>query len=341
MVSNPHRAGTLQFVLNSRTASINCVIELWGWVSSDLAPHIETVYSAISTPTPTPTPAELGIGADDPQKSWWWQFSTGPALGGVLALVAAGLAFWRVGHQIQESARGNAETARGNAETARGNTETARKNVEERWWDTLKWTYTEAKESEATGGAFQAVAAVRILDSLNQDRDKLTVQQQRAVESILDIFGQSNTPEVQDAVAPIYTSMGRQSPHDYENAVGTMLLELESGVRIVRQNGGMDRGVDFDLRRGKNLLLIQTKSGGRSVGPKVVKGLHDAIEGSKDPKNTAGLLITDALVSPVALKALHDANHRAAVVQWEPGMPTDDVEMHLNLLSRDAPRSFG
>lgn len=302
------------------------MIELWGWVSSDLAPHIETVYFAISTPTPTPTPGDLGAGADDPQKSWWWQFSTGPALGGVLALGAAVLAFWRVGHQIKESARGNAETAR--------------KNVEERWWDTLKWTYTEAKESEATGGAFQAVAAVRILDSLNQDRDKLTVQQQRAVESILDIFGQSNTPEVQDAVAPIYTSLGRISPYDYENAVRTMLLGLENGVRIVRQSGDTDRGVDFDFRRGKKLVLIQTKSAGSPLSPKIVRGLHDAIEGSHDPKNTAGLLITNAPVSSIALKMLQDAKYRAAIVRWEPGMSADKVADHLNLLSMDAPQSF-
>lgn len=188
------------------------------------------VNSPLVTISPTPQQVEMAVG--EQQSSWLWEFTTGPALGGVLALAAAVLAFIRLGHQVDEARRGNDEIAR--------------KNGEDRWWDTLMWTYTEAKESQAKGSTFRTVAAARILDSLNQDRGNLTVLQERAIESILDMFGESKEPEVEKAVEPIYRSLGRISPseldHNVFEAIGKMGLTatLEHGkVHSLGEHSGV------------------------------------------------------------------------------------------------------
>lgn len=296
------------------------MIELSGWVSSELMPHVVTVFSAFSTEPPTPSIAPMPASANVPDTSWWWEFSTGPALGGVLALAAAVLAFIRLGHQV--------------AETRRGNTETARKNSEEQWWDTLKWTYTEAKDSQSNAGPFQAVAAVRILDSLNQEHDRLSPQQQRAVESILDIFGESAEPEVQEAVAPLYESFGRISPgtakittstSEYLDELHGILNSLGLGMEIQREE---DQPYDLLLKYRDRYVVVIAKVAAMSgsVMPLVAE-LGDAIQSSPSPDETSALIISMAPLRPNFRKSLDGAG--IAVVPWIQGFPVDDLEQIL------------
>lgn len=197
-------------------------------------------------------PEHTAAAADDPRLSWWWQFSTGPALGGFLALIAAVLAFIRIGHQFDESKRGN--------------TEIARKNSEDQWWDTLKWT-TEAKESDTKDAAFRTVAAVRIPSSLNQRPDELTVQQQRAVESILDIFGSSDVPEVQDAVAPIYQALRHNYSVKSEDDVLKMLANLNLDGVKGQHTGSYDMGFDFLIQSAQTAVFIEARQANLRWGP--------------------------------------------------------------------------
>lgn len=88
-----------------------------------------------------------------------------------------------------------AESKRDNDIASDANLETARKNAEERWWDTLKWVYTEAQVSttgtppENETSTFRSVAALQILASFKDDTDiKLNLRQERAVSSILTIL---------------------------------------------------------------------------------------------------------------------------------------------------------
>lgn len=283
------------------------MIELWGWVSSEITPHMETVYSLVSAPSLPPV--QTTVPSDDQTTSWWWQFSTGPALGGVLALGAAVLAFIRIGHQV--------------AATKVANTETARKNSEEQWWDTLKWTYTEAKDSKTNSGPFQEVAAVRILESLNHEHDQLTVQQKEAIESIRDIFGQSQKPEVLEAVAPLYQSFGRISPQTYENDFLKVLGALNIGDITVETADG--DGYDLLLKSGAKSVVIELRHNSAPVQPsiaaRIVARLVQGIANSPDPKNTAGLLVTMNGVSTSTNKIIAEASERVslATVPWSPG----------------------
>ena len=259
----------------------------------------------------------MAAAADDPRLSWWWQFSTNPALGGVLALVAAILAFIRIGHQV--------------AESKRGNNEIARKNSEDQWWDTLKWTYAEAKESDAKNATFRTVAAVRILSSLNQNPDHLTVQPQRAVESILDIFGSSDLPEVQDAVAPIYQSR-HESGFAFEDAVKKMLTTLNLDGAKIQRAGSHDMGFDFLIKSAQATVFIEAKAGQSTVGATAANQLLRTMARSQDPKNTAGLLISQAGLTQLGSEIIEGAPVRVKAMRWEPGMSTGEVEEVLTHL---------
>jgi hypothetical protein len=296
------------------------VIESWAWVSTKLIPHAKSLHFALATPIPTPSPLQTIAAAANPGSSWLWQFSTGPALGGVLALVAAILAFIRIGHQVEE--------------TKRSNNEIARKNSEERWWDTLKWTYTEAKESEAKGGkdaTFRTVAAVGILDSLNQSPDDLTDQQRRAVESILNIFGSSKAPEVQDAIAPIYQSLRNESGvAAYEDEVMRMLATLNlSGVTVMRNAVTQGAEFDFLIQSAQRDLVIDVKAGKSPVGVTAVNQLLRAIARSPEPKKTAGILLSRGPITAIAEEILEGSLAPAKAIRWQPGVNTPEVQNTL------------
>ena len=295
------------------------MFEFWGWMAAGLMRHSETVLAIALTTATSPAVEQTATPADNPQSSWLWQFSTGPALGGVLALAAAVLAFIRLGHQV--------------AETKRGNDETARKNGEERWWDTLKWTYAEAKESQVKDSAFRTVAAVRILDSLNQDHDKLSVQQQRAVKSILDMFGESEESEVQEAVAPIYNSFGRMSPRQYEDAVMMMLAGLNpAGAKVQHADGFVDRE-DIIVQTAQDTVGVLVKAGDSPAGAREANDLLRVVDDSSPSGATAGLLVSQAGMTQIGHEILQGSLKRVAVVRWQPGMSTGEVEdIMTNLL---------
>lgn len=253
--------------------------------------------------TSTAPPVDQAPSASDTsQDSWWWQFSTGPALGGVLALAAAILAFVRLGHQV--------------AETRRGNDLTARKNSDDQWWDTLKWTYTEAKDSQSEGSTFRTVAAARILDSLNHDRDNLTVQQQRAVESILDMFAESKEPEVQEAVAPIYRSLGRMS----ENILAESVLDAIQGMPL-QFSVDTERSAAFSQKQSAiwdavlvapngNEVILETSSkyrGGRFS--RVIDYVN------QEPRRW-GIIITERGLTPSQIAEIQSRAARISTLTW-------------------------
>lgn len=217
------------------------------------------------------------------------------------------------------------------AETKRGNNETARKNNEDQWWDTLKWTYAEAKESQATDSTFRTVAAVNILDSLNQDHDQLTPQQQRAVRSILDIFGESKKPEVRDAVAPIYGSFGATSPFEYEQAVIGMLHGLNlPGVTVRPAVLGVDGGADAYLESDSALVGVEIKSGNSPAGSAAALQLLHMVTA----KGTPGLLITRTGITRAGQELLETSLAPVFAKQWQPGMATEEIRDALtDLLS--------
>jgi hypothetical protein len=295
------------------TLGYSCwVLEIWGWAAGYVPPHAETLLSVISAAAPSPGAAPVGTSSSGAQSSWLWQFSTGPALGGVLALAAAVLAFIRLGHQV--------------AEVRRGNNETARRNIEDQWWDTLKWTYAEAKESQAKDSTFRTVAAVNILDSLNQDHDQLTHQQQRAVRSILDIFGESKKPEVQDAVASIYGSFGRMSPFEYEQAVIGMFYGLTiPGVQMRVQVGKMDGEADLYIASNRGMVAVEIKSGDSPVGVAAAAQLLGMVNSADVP----GLLITQGGITQLGQEFLENSLAPVSALQWQPGMSTEEVRNAL------------
>ncbi|MCC3302166.1 hypothetical protein [Arthrobacter sp. zg-Y895] len=217
-------------------------------------------------------------------------------------MAAAILAFIRLGHQVDE--------------TRRGNDEIARKNGEDQWWDTLKWTYTEAKESQAKDSTFRTVAAARTLDSLNQDRGNLTVQQQRAVESILDMFGESKEPEVEDAVAPIYRSLGRIAPRELDHAVFEAIEMMGLTATLEHRKGhslGEHSGVIWDgVLTGPNGNEVIVEIAGR-YGIGRFSRLTDYIN---EAPNRWAVVVFGSRVSKAEIAQLRGRSSRVLPVIW-------------------------
>lgn len=167
--------------------------------------------------------------------NWLHDFTTGPGMAGIFAVVAAGIAYRGIKQQVDK-------TAEANRNVATANEETARKNRDDQWWATLKWTYEEAKESpNGQTTAFQSIAAAQILTSLNDAPELLSVQQRRAVEAIGNIFDRSRNPEVRGAVRPIFEASGVTAPSEYADALALALQQLtfRSAVTI-RRSGSFD-----------------------------------------------------------------------------------------------------
>ncbi|MGP5688006.1 restriction endonuclease [Glutamicibacter ardleyensis] len=291
------------------------MIDLLGLIATRIAAHLGALESV--GPSPSSLPATCENTAQS--SSWIWQFSTGPALAGVLALAAAFLAFVRLGHQITE--------------TRNGNQELARRNEEEQWWDTLKWTYVEAKDSLKNDGPFQTVAAVRILDSLNQDN--LTDQQKRAVESIMDIFGESEKPEVIEAVTPLYEAFGKPSPPSYfvyEEQFSDLLQRLNLGTLSERMGPRFGSGFDFLVESGEESVAILLKMSSRPIGVRAVRELIGSLVTSSEANITAALIVTPHGLNTQATASLKQSPVKIMDVQWELGAPAGEVEKAITEL---------
>lgn len=286
-------------------------------------PHGLANVSGSATPDllmATATHAPSIPGAADPADSsgfltWLRTFSTSPAAAGVLALGAAILAYVRVGHQL--------------AESRRANNEIARKNNQDQWWDTLKWAYTEAKESAGTslagdGATFRTVAAVGILDSLNQDQEALTEQQRKAVRSILDMFGQSDRPEVQEAVAPIYEALGRESPTQHfrrELFDEIEKMALGSVKRQVTSYAGGRRFIWDGVVSGPNgnEVIVEGVNREGDAATRVIDRMTDYF---KHDHETPVLVVTASRISSQAAELARASEQRILTVTWKPGEST-------------------
>lgn len=285
---------------------------MWGWLANEFMPQMHSLLAHLPATSTAPPADQAPSASDSSQDSWWWQFSTGPALGGVLALAAAILAFVRLGHQV--------------AETRRGNDLTARKNSDDQWWDTLKWTYTEAKDSQSEGSTFRTVAAARILDSLNHNHDQLTVQQQRAVESILDMFAESNEPEVQEAVAPIYQSFGRISVSKLEEDVFATIanmalphftIDLERSHHFANQKASWDAVL---VASNAQEVIIEVSSNYRFFK------LNRLVEYVNEAPNRRAVVVTDQGITSQQYEAIRAKTSRISTVAWNEQNAAKELE---------------
>lgn len=219
--------------------------------------------------------------------------------------------------------------------------ETARKNTADEWWDTLKWVYTEAKESTTDKNTFKAVAAARILQSLNQDHKKLTSLQKGAVESISDMFAEAQQPEVQEAISPVYESFGKVSPFDYEQAVALALAsarlivktgQVEAGQQhIPVEGGGFFADFVWNLPE-KQKWIIEAKNNTRPLTLKSIQSFLTAVQSGQGV--TAGLLVCQGGVTPGTQRAI-ETNYpgNVAIVQWKVGDGLHDLIGAIRKLS--------
>ncbi|WP_208739471.1 hypothetical protein [Arthrobacter agilis] len=167
---------------------------------------------------------------------WGWarDFSTGAPMAGLFAIGASFVALHGINKQVKATRTANDLTEESVKNAQAANIETAEKNRQSQWWDTLKWTYTEAKaSSDGSASPLQSGAAARILGALKAEPNLKPLQDQ-AADSILKIFGQSDQAEVQEAVRPIYEAMDSVAPAVYADAVENMLEHIELSVEVYR-----------------------------------------------------------------------------------------------------------
>lgn len=291
-------------------------------------------------------PSELG--------RFGWEALTGPPAASALAVIAALIAYTGIKKQVAESKRDNDIASDANLETAR-------KNAEERWWDTLKWVYTEAQVSttgtppENETSTFTSVAALQILASLKDDTDiKLNLRQERAVLSILTIFEGSQDPKVQNAAAPIRRSFGDLTDRAYQNAVAVALDEIDLGSDVILRRNVLlqvqgqttlsadflvstaDREVTVDLR---NPVALDKKH----LSVHSLRSVNDSEKEYKDyilldPQKRALVTVINASLDESAdaggmAKEFAQATQRkykyVTAVAWAPGDPPQKLEESL------------
>lgn len=266
--------------------------------------------------------------------NWAHDFTTGAPMAGLFAVGASFVALHGINKQVRETRKANALSEQAVRNTELAHQETAKKNREDQWWDTLKWTYTEAKESELSKSTFRTVAAAKILDSLNQGRENLTVQQQRAVDSILDMFGESKEPEVQEAVAPIYRSVGRKAPNELRKEVYDTIRNAFPAVTLEPE--ALAKG--SVLKTYLSDAMIKAPNG-KSVILEVIGGtfrsreLGQLVDYVKQDPERRAIIVTDRL-SPSMLKMLEAGSSGIFWLDWSnPGTRTQLVHLLSSLLS--------